>query len=449
MEKERISRRNVLKGLGIAALMGAGGVGIPHPLLAAETKDKPPEVAPGLKPPAKWYQKGIIGDPHMDAHLFRCLSAIWGGMGDLGECLDTASRIKAGNDLSWYEEWFGTAERVRAIADNSLKKGRKISAGEAYMRACNYYRSSEFYLHANPQDARILNASKKSVDCFQKAAPLLSIPVQEVRIPYEGTTLPGYFYLAEGGNKKGPILIVHQGFDATAEETYHVCNSAIKRGYHCLIFEGPGQGRALREQGLRFRSDWDKVVTPVVDYVMTRSEIDPGRVALLGISFGGYLTPRAAAFEPRLKICIANPGIYNWDESIQGHIPPAIRNLLEKDPQAYNNAMANIMKKITIFRWFINDGMWKYGADSAADIMMKLRPYTLQNIVQKIRCKTLVMDGTAENLSPGQAKQLYDALTCPKEYMLFTDEDAASTHCQGGAHALSNQRMFDWLDENI
>ena len=71
----------------------------------------------------------------------------------------------------------------------------------------------------------------------------------------------------------------------------------MERGYNCLTFEGPGQGGVIRKQGIPFRYDWEKVVTPVINYAIDRNEefgIDVNRIALMGMSLGGYLAARAA-----------------------------------------------------------------------------------------------------------------------------------------------------------
>ena len=36
----------------------------------------------------------------------------------------------------------------------------------------------------------------------------------------------------------------------------------------------------------------------------------------MGISFGGYLAPRAAAFDHRIAACIANEGVYDFNASV-------------------------------------------------------------------------------------------------------------------------------------
>ena len=87
-----------------------------------------------------------------------------------------------------------------------------------------------------------------------------------------------------------PTVIFTSGFDSTLEEAYFaVAAAALRRGYNVLAYDGPGQGAALREQALVFRPDWEAVVTPVVDYALTRPEIAADRLVLLGYSLGCYL----------------------------------------------------------------------------------------------------------------------------------------------------------------
>jgi len=66
-----------------------------------------------------------------------------------------------------------------------------------------------------------------------------------------------------------------------------------------------------------------------------------------------------------------------------------------------------------------------------------------------IKCPTLVVDSDDDQFFPGQARQLFEALRCPKTFMAFTRKDMASMHCQAGALAISNQRILDWLDEHL
>ena len=240
----------------------------------------------------------VFSNPNYDFELLRAIGYTLSNGADINECLKTARAIKQGDKESWYENWHTLAQRILAMGRTSLEAGHKISAREAFLRASNYFRVAEFYLHGNPKDPRILETWGQSRDCFRKAARLLDNPVEVIKIPYEKTTLPGYFLRPDNTGKKRKTLILQTGFDGTGEELYFSTGFfVLKRGYNVLIFEGPGQGGALREQHLHFRPDWEKVVTPVVDYALSRPEIDPKRLALAGFSMGGYLAPRGAAFE--------------------------------------------------------------------------------------------------------------------------------------------------------
>jgi pimeloyl-ACP methyl ester carboxylesterase len=395
----------------------------------------------------------VFQDPAFAFQLQRTLGYTYYGGADVEECLSTACRIKDGDFESWYEEWLKTADRVCRIADTCLANGDNVSAREAYLRASNYYRTAEFFLHGDPTDPRILETWGKSRECFIKAGKLFSPPFESIEIPYEGTTLPGYFFRVDDSDTPRPTLILQTGYDGTAEELYFGgCAAAQRRGYNCLAFEGPGQGAVIREQNLHFRPDWEKVVTPVVDYALTRPEIDPDRIALMGVSLGGYLAPRAAAYEHCIAACIANGGVFDPFEGVVAKYPEppeAVKEYIIKNPSAFDAETREEAKSNTYLRWAMEQGMWTFGVTSPSEWMLKFANYTMKGRADKITCPTLVCDGEGDLNSPGQAKKLYDALTCPKEFMLFTVDDAAEQHCQMGAMAISHQRIFDWLDKTF
>ena len=124
-------------------------------------------------------------------------------------------------------------------------------------------------------------------------------------------------------------------------------------------------------------------------------------------------------------------------------------NLYEEDPEELNKKMEEIADYEAGIRWGIYHGMWVFGGKTPAEFLDNVKKFDNTPILDQIKCKVLVMDGVSEVWGEGQAKQLYDALTCEKHYMLFTKEDSASEHCQVGAGAIATQRMFDWMDENL
>jgi pimeloyl-ACP methyl ester carboxylesterase len=255
----------------------------------------------------------------------------------------------------------------------------------------------------------------------------------------------------DGSGRPRPTVIATNGYDATVQGMHfgHAA-AAVRRGYNCLIFDGPGQGRVLYKQGIHMRPDWENVVTPVVDYAFSRPEVDPRRVALIGWSFGGYLAPRAASGEHRLAACIADPGQWDMLEAMKGFFSSlpkeALEDLPDIDPSLLKPIEERIMSDASL-RWsVVQRAFWVHGIDSLADYLRIAKAYQLSSVVDKIRCPTLATQAENDPVSRF-AGRLYDALTCPKEFFRFTEAEGAGDHCEAMARSLFHQKSFDWLDE--
>jgi len=395
---------------------------------------------------SNWYDDFIFKDESFVFEFIRALGYANSGGADLGEAISTAKFINDGDENSWYDEWKKTADRLYASAVKANNEGHKITAAELFLRASNYYRAAGFYLRTSNVRPKAMITWQKSRESFNMALPILG-NVEKISIPYKDTMLPGYFVKTQKEKSDVPLLIVHTGFDGTGEELYfEVAKTAIKRGYNCLIFEGPGQGAVIREQGLPFRYDWEKVVTPVVDYALSRSDVNADKISLMGISMGGYLAGRAVAFEERIKACVANGGVYSVAGNTFGSIGPELTEKIDSDSEYFNQAMEEEMKVDTTTKWFFENGMWTFNAVTPADLLLKMEKYTLKDIVKNIKCHMLIIDSQADMFYKGQPQKVYQELESPKTLLKFTKEDTAQAHCQMGAIAISNEKIFDWLD---
>lgn len=382
----------------------------------------------------------------MDALLKHILGLMPYGMSDLGEVYEVIVQLEPNDEERWIGAWGAVAQRLQGRAEEAERTGRRLTASSTYLRAATYWRASLMYF-SHPEDARLRDHARTSSRCYERYLALSGYPGTYVEIPYEDDFLPGHFYRSTRAGESAPLLILTPGRDTWAEDTCWVFDAALRRGIHCLTYDGPGQGYALRLNDLRFRPDWENVVGPVVDFALTIPGIDPSRLGLMGLSFGAFLSTRAAAFEKRLKLCIADPGSLNWGESIINHFPQPLRSaLVGEGPDVLRRAFAWTAEH-TSLDWLVRDYAWKHGV-SRQDVFKALLAYDNTSVVGQIECQMLVIDGV-EEMARGQAQRLFDALECPKDYLLFDETSTAQAHCQIGAYATATEYLFDWIDARL
>ncbi|GIF70779.1 alpha/beta hydrolase family protein [Asanoa siamensis] len=371
------------------------------------------------------------------------------GGADIGECLATLARVQ-GTDLdSWYNEWTLTANRVQALAEAEETAGHTESARLAYWRASNYFRNAGTMMLGAPLDRRAVEANLRQTDAFRRGAALMPSPPRQVEIPFGDRTMPGYLFRTEGETRDRPLLICVGGYDGTAEELYFFNGAAaLARGYDVLTFDGPGQGAALLQRGMVMRPDYENVLTPVVDFVLEQAAIDVNRIALIGLSLGGYLAPRAASGEHRLAACIADGGQYDLFDSVLKLMPgPVARGFAEGRPSstAVLRRVLRGFERRSTAGWSLRRGQLVHGAADAVTYIDMLRDYTMKGRAGRITCPMLVCHAEGDPLG-AQAPELYDALTTRKQLITFTVAEGAGDHCEAGARTLFHARAFGWLD---
>jgi hypothetical protein len=371
---------------------------------------------------------------------------------EAGEVLATAARIKNGDYGSWVREWEATADRVRAAATASEDAGHAVSARDAYLRASTYYFNAAFFVVGTGDGDRLPQLWRTHRDCFERAATLFDPPFQRVAIPYVDTTLEGWFFAAASSGERRPLAILNNGSDGTVTDMWvQGAAAGIERGYNCLTFDGPGQGQALFEQGLHFRPDWEAVVTPVVDYALTREGVDPDRIALLGVSQAGYWVPRAVAFEHRIAAAVADPGVVDVAETMIGHLDGSTRKLLEQgEREKFDSRIRTAERFSKSLRYTMKFRSLPYGTDSPYEMFRRASDYRLDEETAKgIRCPLLITDPENEQFWPGQSRRLAEMAGGPTALIRFTAEEGADGHCEPKAPVLRAQRVFDWLDEQL
>lgn len=370
-----------------------------------------------------------------DGQFVRSLNAVYAGSADLGEVFATARRVGPPEAGRWYAAWTATAERAAAAADRALADGRRVTARGAYLRASEYARQAFYFIRGELDDARLRSAYTAHVAAFVAAAALMEESVVEVRIPYDETTLKGYFGSVDRSGRARSTLLVPCGYDSTAEAGWLNVPDALARGYNVLLFEGPGQGQALYDQRLFFRPDFEHVLGQVIDWLATRSDVRADRIGLVGRSFGGYLAPRAATVEHRIAALVCDPAQPDMGLKIPGGLVGRMAG----------RAVGSEMRISARRREFFHARMAAHGVDTLEAYFAELRRFTMIGQAAGIRCPTLIIE-SQNDFAGGGGKLLFDALTCPKQLLELTNEQGIDGHCGGLAQQVWADTVYGWLD---
>lgn len=368
------------------------------------------------------------------------------GAAEFGECMETMHRIKNGDFESWIQQWTDTADHVNHFARAALAAHDLNAARIAFLKASNYYRMAVFYArHTDPRHRALWEQSR---DCFDSMIALANTPHERAEIGFDGAKLPALF--ASGGDGRRPTLIALGGFDSTLEEVYcWIGPAAIHYGWHCLIFEGPGQwGALMNNPGLTFRGDYEQPIRAVVDYLLTRPDVDADKIALIGYSAGGYFAPRAASGEPRIRACIANTLVVDCEEAANAGMKGVT------NPTLIDMAFKLIMKINTPARWGFQHAQWTFGIDQPHEWPAAYTGFTLKGLEERFTDPMLFLFGEDDIRDAAASTKtlvvglldFIQALPCSRSIHLFSQRDGASSHCQMGGLSYAHATIFAWLN---
>ncbi len=248
---------------------------------------------------------------------------------------------------------------------------------------------------------------------------------------------------------KRPLLISVNGSDGSLLDMWTWGGAGtVARGYNFLTFDGPGQGYALWKQQLHFRPDWEKVISPVVDYAISRPDVDPKKIAIQGISQGGFWVPRAMAFEKRIAAAIADPGVVDVSTSWIASLPKPMLELLNAGRKAeFDGYIAKSMDSAT--KSNLNFRMRPYGFASYYDTYKATMEYNLTAVAGQIQCPMLITEPPTRRIGRDSRVNSTTFLTSPKKLVHFSESDGADLHCEPNGTGIRDLRVFDWLDETL
>ena len=267
--------------------------------------------------------------------------------------------------------------------------------------------------------------------------------------------MPAYFIPASGtAGARRPTIIFTNGYDGTLTDMFFASAIAAgRRGYHSLLFDGPGQGGMLFEQGIALRPDWETVIKAVVDFALAIPQVDPQKIVLSGWSLEDILRharPRAS-LGWRLASLIRDNGRYSipFARRRSGYGFRRGRRRSRLDRQGTLRLFEGVIMGNAGQRWkVVQRGFWANGVGSLRDYFKETERFTMKGRAEMVRCPTLLTAAENDPLAIG-AQTLFDALTCPKALIKFTAVEGAGGHCEMMNRSLANRTVLDWLDETL
>jgi alpha-beta hydrolase superfamily lysophospholipase len=354
----------------------------------------------------------------------------WGAAA-LGEIDQIGQKLKGheGDNEKWWHEWTAMAQRIETFAQREEQAGHQLTAGSYYLRAAIYYFCGERFIAPSE---RKWDTYRNCLRCFSKGVARRYPNIERLEIPYEGTTLPAWFLKAD---VKGPAptLVLFDGLDNAKEMSVLFGGIEIaRRGIHTLAIDGPGQGEALRLQGLPSRFDYEVPARAAYEYMARRHDVDAARIAVAGFSMGGYYAPRAAAMEPRFAACLAWGGHWDYHESWVRR-----RKIMEAGSTKLSAPSFQLP--------------WVLGRPDMDACMKKLEDYRLAPVAERIKCPFYCIHGENDNIVPLEfAKKLFDAVgSKDKTLKVLSADDGGSEHCQEDNRQVGVNLVADWLAERL
>lgn len=323
-------------------------------------------------------------------------------------------RVMAGLESwsDWCSTWSAAAAPYEALGNEALAARRFRSAGAHFSTASIFYHFAKFVFVQDLDQMR--TAHESAVRSLNLALPYLDPPGERIEIAFDGTKLYGILRLPKVQGTH-PVVIMVPGLDSTKEEFRSTEELFLQRGIATFSVDGPGQGEA--EYTLHIRPDWEVPGRAIVDALILRNELDATRIAVWGVSLGGYYAPRFASGDDRIKACVTLCGPYNFGET-------------------WDDLPALTRETFTV----------RSGSANQEEARSKALELSMEGRTAMLTCPTLIVAGKLDRLIPWQqAERLHSETALVSEFLLLE----RGNHGCANVLAEHRYRTADWLADRL
>lgn len=375
-------------------------------------------------------------DPDMDFATRCVLSGVRHGMSEVGETLAAIELVDDGDPTSWLRAFVALGRRLRGTADEAAERGHRYSAWNAALRSANYLYAGLWWGPATPVADEVDALWAEHRASWDLAVDHWPTPVRRVAVPHGDADLPGWWFSgADGRPGPSPAVVLVQGLGTPISDvTMTGLDGALARGYHVLVFDGPGQGEVLHRRRRTLDPSMTDAVRAAVAWTARRSEVDADRVALVGVGAGAWFAAAAAAActtEERSPAALV--------------LDPPIVDLGRDAASSVRDAADERARRLL---WWTTTG--PTGATDPTAAALELATYRLDATgLGRIGCPTLAV--TAEDAfgGRGQCEPALAALRCPHEHVVLRTADGAGADNGIDASQVHDAAVYDWLDATL
>ena len=381
------------------------------------------------------------------------LGAAGVGIGDVGLVLATLDRVEDGDCQGWFDAWTATAGALADRGRAALAQGHVATANWAFLAAAQYHAKALGMIDGLADQSGLLPAFRAHRACWEGVLQASEGRFVPLDVPYEGATLPGYLLRPDTSGTSRPTFVMTNGSDGSLPGLMgYGAAEALARGWNVFLYDGPGQQSMLFERNVPFRPDWEAVLTPVIDALLTRPEVDPENwsdTELARLGSGSAARSRSSTGSRQRSSIRASSTCrrLGWVTSRRhAHRASGCRPEVRLRRGAGVRHAAR-RRRGTIARTFAFRAR-PYGITDPFAVFSEVRRYHVRDVASQITTPLLITDPEDEQFWPGQSAQMHQLVT-GSTLLAFTRHDGANFHCQPAGRRLTQLLMFDWLQSRL